>query len=131
MSWIFIHFAINKVCNETRKFRHRLSVDRATSFAERLHLGLAVIHGVRQEAESEICDGRNSPPPPQKKTFTYPLPGNLSGIGTVFKEQGDCYSQSSIEDICSPVFTGLLPKEKPPMNVVGDVGGKIAIIIVS
>ena len=53
---------------------------RATSFAERLHLGLAVIHGVRQEAESEICDGRNSPPP-QKKTFAYQLPGNITGIG--------------------------------------------------
>ncbi|XP_028406522.1 phosphoribosyl pyrophosphate synthase-associated protein 2-like [Dendronephthya gigantea] len=80
------------------------AASRATSFAERLHLGLAVIHGVRQEAESEICDGRTSPPPAQKKTFAYPLPGNIAGIG-------------------------LLPKEKPPMNVVGDVGGKIAIII--
>ncbi|XP_046856712.1 phosphoribosyl pyrophosphate synthase-associated protein 2-like [Xenia sp. Carnegie-2017] len=79
------------------------AASRATSFAERLHLGLAVIHGVRQEAESEACDGRTSPPP-QKKTFTYPLPGNMSHLG-------------------------LLPKEKPPMNVVGDVSGKIAIII--
>lgn len=78
------------------------AASRATSFAERLHLGFAVIHGVRLEAESELCDGRTSPPPLQKKTFTYPLPGDL---------------------------TGLLPKEKPPMNVVGDVGGKIAIIV--
>lgn len=52
---------------------------RATSFAERLHLGLAVIHGVRLEAESDLCDGRTSPPPMQKKTFTYPLPGDLTG----------------------------------------------------
>lgn len=28
-------------------------------------------------------------------------------------------------------FEGFLPKAKPPINVVGDVGGKIAIIIVS
>lgn len=28
------------------------------------------------------------------------------------------------------LLLGLLPKEKPPMNVVGDVGGKIAIIVV-
>ena len=27
-------------------------------------------------------------------------------------------------------FTGFLPKAKPPINVVGDVGGKIAIIVV-
>ena len=61
------------------------SFRRATSFAERLHLGLAVIHGVRQEAESEMCDGRTSPPPVQKKTFAYPLPGNIAGIGTCLK----------------------------------------------
>ena len=29
------------------------------------------------------------------------------------------------------LFSGLLPKEKPPLNVVGDVGGRIAIIVVS
>ena len=29
------------------------------------------------------------------------------------------------------LFEGFLPKAKPPINVVGDVGGKIAIIIVS
>lgn len=28
-------------------------------------------------------------------------------------------------------FAGFLPKAKPPINVVGDVAGKIAIIIVS
>ena len=27
-------------------------------------------------------------------------------------------------------FAGFLPKAKPPINVVGDVGGKIAIIVV-
>lgn len=29
------------------------------------------------------------------------------------------------------MLSGLLPKEKPPLNVVGDVGGRIAIIVVS
>ena len=29
------------------------------------------------------------------------------------------------------VFTGVTPKEKPPLNVVGDVDGRVAIIIVS
>ena len=36
---------------------------RATSFAERLRLGLAVIHGEQKEPESERLDGRQSPPP--------------------------------------------------------------------
>ena len=31
---------------------------------------------------------------------------------------------------CTLLFAGLLPKEKPPLNVVGDVGGRIAIIVV-
>lgn len=28
-------------------------------------------------------------------------------------------------------FSVLIPKEKPPITVVGDVGGRIAIIVVS
>lgn len=35
---------------------------RAQSFAERLRLGLAVIHGEAQDAESDQVDGRHSPP---------------------------------------------------------------------
>ena len=37
---------------------------RATSYAERLRLGIAVIHGEEKEDDSEKFDGRNSPPPP-------------------------------------------------------------------
>ena len=33
--------------------------------------------------------------------------------------------------IVSTFFVVLTAKEKPPINVVGDVGGKIAIIVVS
>ena len=33
-------------------------------------------------------------------------------------------------DIGMPVVPSNLPKEKPPINVVGDVGGRIAIIVV-
>ena len=35
---------------------------RAQSFAERLRLGIAVIHGEAQDAESDMVDGRHSPP---------------------------------------------------------------------
>ncbi|XP_070579874.1 phosphoribosyl pyrophosphate synthase-associated protein 2-like isoform X2 [Ptychodera flava] len=75
---------------------------RATSFAERLRLALAVIHGEQKIAESDVVDGRHSPP----TVSPYRVTG--TGLETV------------------PLLT---PKEKPPINVVGDVGGRIAIIV--
>lgn len=35
---------------------------RAQSYAERLRLGLAVIHGEANHSESDMADGRHSPP---------------------------------------------------------------------
>lgn len=43
--------------------RNPASANRATSYAERLRLGLAVIHGEQKESESDRIDGRHSPPP--------------------------------------------------------------------
>ena len=43
--------------------RHPGAVKRATSYAERLRLSIAVIHGQEKVAESERDDGRYSPPP--------------------------------------------------------------------
>ena len=43
--------------------RHPGAVKRATSYAERLRLSIAVIHGEEKVAESDRDDGRNSPPP--------------------------------------------------------------------
>ena len=45
--------------------RHPGAVKRATSYAERLRLSIAVIHGEVKMCESEVDDGRNSPPPPE------------------------------------------------------------------
>ena len=36
---------------------------RATSYAERIRLGIAVIHGENKESEADEQDGRHSPPP--------------------------------------------------------------------
>jgi phosphoribosylpyrophosphate synthetase len=80
------------------------SAKKATSYAERLRLGIAVIHGEQKEAESDMVDGRYSPPP------------NLSRSRTMDVSVG------------VPVHPA---KEKPPINVVGDVGGRIAIMVVS
>ncbi|XP_019644189.1 PREDICTED: phosphoribosyl pyrophosphate synthase-associated protein 2-like isoform X3 [Branchiostoma belcheri] len=88
------------------------SARRAQSLAERLRLGLAVIHGETKEAESDAIDGRHSPPPvvAQNTGLEWPSGRYWSadfGIGV-------------------PMLTA---KEKPPINVVGDVGGRIAIIV--
>uniref|UniRef100_A0A8C9RBC8 Phosphoribosyl pyrophosphate synthase-associated protein 2 n=1 Tax=Scleropages formosus TaxID=113540 RepID=A0A8C9RBC8_SCLFO len=81
------------------------SAKRAQSFAERLRLGIAVIHGEAQDAESDLVDGRHSPP-------------MVKNIGAI---------HPSLEIPCERSL--LIPKEKPPITVVGDVGGRIAIIV--
>lgn len=78
------------------------SAKKATSYAERLRLGIAVIHGEQKVAESDEVDGRYSPPTlPRSRTMD-------AGVGV-------------------PAHPA---KEKPPINVVGDVGGRIAIMVV-
>lgn len=76
------------------------SAKKATSYAERLRLGIAVIHGEQKIGEDEETDGRNSPPmvPPRIMEMGGGVPA-------------------------------LAAKEKPPINVVGDVGGRIAIMV--
>lgn len=80
------------------------SAKKATSYAERLRLGIAVIHGEQKESDSDMVDGRNSPPPSSSRSRTMDV-----GVGV-------------------PQHPA---KEKPPINVVGDVGGRIAIMVVS
>ncbi|XP_048869581.1 phosphoribosyl pyrophosphate synthase-associated protein 1 isoform X2 [Brienomyrus brachyistius] len=73
---------------------------RAQSYAERLRLGLAVMHGEAQCSESDMADGRHSPPSVRNTTGHPGLELPL-----------------------------MMAKEKPPITVVGDVGGRIAIIV--
>ncbi|CAL8332008.1 unnamed protein product [Lota lota] len=73
---------------------------RAQSYAERLRLGLAVIHGEGHGSEADMADGRHSPPATRTTTGHTGLELPL-----------------------------MMAKEKPPITVVGDVGGRIAIIV--
>ncbi|KAK0141620.1 Phosphoribosyl pyrophosphate synthase-associated protein 1 [Merluccius polli] len=73
---------------------------RAQSYAERLRLGLAVIHGEAHGSEADMADGRQSPPAMRTTTGHTGLELPL-----------------------------MMAKEKPPITVVGDVGGRIAIIV--
>ncbi|XP_061426098.1 phosphoribosyl pyrophosphate synthase-associated protein 2 isoform X1 [Lethenteron reissneri] len=93
------------------------SAKRAQSFAERLRLAMAVIHGEAQDAESDMDDGRHSPPPIVMKNSS-------SAIHPVLELPRK--PSSSYPGLELPI---MMPKEKPPITVVGDVGGRIAIIV--
>merc|ERR1712223_1715904 len=85
--------------------KNPLVAKRASSYAERLRLGIAFMHGeVREEDDEE--DGRASPPPFQ------PGPSYSDRVTSV--------------GVTLPPMTA---KEKPPINVVGDVSGRIAIMV--
>lgn len=99
----YIQESIPDYRNSVIVARNPGSTQKATSYAERLRLGIAVIHGEQKEAESDQVDGRYSPPP-----------SNSNRTRTVSVSVG-------VPD--HP------PKVKPPINVVGDVSGRIAIMV--
>uniref|UniRef100_A0A1I8BR61 Pribosyltran_N domain-containing protein n=1 Tax=Meloidogyne hapla TaxID=6305 RepID=A0A1I8BR61_MELHA len=74
-------------------------MNKATSYTDRLKLGIAVIHGEQKvEEESGREDGRQSPPTASLGVTYEFLPPNV-------------------------------PKDKPPLTIVGDVSNKSAIIV--
>lgn len=88
---------------------------RANAFGERLRLSIAVIHGDSEvEPELEKLDGRNSPPPQDDELVDSSIK-NLKDRQSVFEVPN--------------LAIHLAPKEKLPMDVVGDVSGRIAIIV--
>lgn len=89
------------------------SAKKATSYAERLGLGIAVIHGEQKVAEADQIDGRSSPPPPETESCS----------------SGTSSNESRFYDLSLETIPGLAGKNKPPLTVVGDVGGRIAIIV--
>lgn len=114
-------FLINYIQHRIPDYRNAIIVarnpgqaKRATAFAERLRLGIAVIHGeLEKDVESEINDGRNSPPP----SSTVLKPPSKDSRKSVFE----------LPNLSIPIRCN--PKEKLPMDVVGDVSGRIAIIV--
>ncbi|XP_028268692.1 phosphoribosyl pyrophosphate synthase-associated protein 2 isoform X1 [Parambassis ranga] len=106
------------------------SAKRAQSFAERLRLGIAVIHGEAQDAESDQVDGRHSPPTVKTTGAIHPSM-EIPRKACTYTQSGAARTQCAcpLINIHSFVFAVLIPKEKPPITVVGDVGGRIAIIV--
>ncbi|XP_061882999.1 phosphoribosyl pyrophosphate synthase-associated protein 1-like isoform X2 [Entelurus aequoreus] len=100
-------FLIQYIQEEIPDYRNAIIVakspsaaKRAQSYAERLRLGLAVLHGAASNLESGMGDGPTSPPP--------------------------CRPSAGHPGLELPL---MMAKEKPPITVVGDVGGRIAIIV--
>ncbi|VDK45394.1 unnamed protein product [Anisakis simplex] len=92
-------------------------MNKATSYADRLRVGIAVIHGEQKDVEeSGLEDGRQSPPPSHHDNLT---------AFELFP--GKWYEQLNSSNVIS--ISAQVPKEKPPLTVVGDVGGRIAIIV--
>ena len=87
--------------------KNPLAAKRATSYAERLRLGIAVIHGEAKDEEDDL-DGRASPPPGPPSAAAMAA-RRVTTVGQAL-----------------PPMTA---KERPPINVVGDVGGRIAIMV--
>lgn len=84
-------------------------VKRATSYAERLRLPIAVLHGkFHKQSESDQVDGRNSPPI-----------GGQHNPNIVSRTLNLGLNEMPV----------LIAKEKPALRVIGDIGGKIVIII--
>ncbi|XP_042341089.1 phosphoribosyl pyrophosphate synthase-associated protein 1-like isoform X1 [Plectropomus leopardus] len=114
-------FLIQYIQEEIPDYRNAIIVakspsaaKRAQSYAERLRLGLAVMHGEAHHSESDMADGRQSPP--LSRTTT----------GHTGLELPCSRYQAPFPGIELPI---MMAKEKPPITVVGDVGGRIAIIV--
>eukprot|EP00058_Branchiostoma_floridae_P010271 XP_002595759.1 hypothetical protein BRAFLDRAFT_200547 [Branchiostoma floridae] len=108
------------------------SARRAQSLAERLRLGLAVIHGETKEAESDAIDGRHSPPPVVAQNTGLEWPSDMdcpTNSANPLSTRVDCSAGVFSCFQCLVGLALLTAKEKPPINVVGDVGGRIAIIV--
>ncbi|PAA93195.1 hypothetical protein BOX15_Mlig001204g2, partial [Macrostomum lignano] len=126
--------------------RNAAAMQRATSYSERLRLPLAVIHG-EEHSESERSDGRNSPPPLQLSgggDSAVPVEGGRTS-GDEKSSYPDLQQWEPPQQRRSRLdsarysrpgqyqgmnyFPPLMAKEKGPMHLVGDVSGRIAIII--
>ncbi|XP_037093977.1 phosphoribosyl pyrophosphate synthase-associated protein 2-like isoform X2 [Pollicipes pollicipes] len=136
------------------------SCKRATSYAERLRLGIAVIHGEAKTPDDEddvdADDGRTSPPPEpparhqgrlhssvSMSSFLEPNESEMAAVAAgaaaarratlrLRSTASVCIGEVDPSRIMTAGVTGVpmqAAKEKPPISVVGDVGGRIAIMV--
>ncbi|MFH4982331.1 hypothetical protein AB6A40_009040 [Gnathostoma spinigerum] len=96
---------------------------KAMSYAERLRLDIAVIHGESKDDLREPEDGRQSPP----AIITHEEDERFEASAEVARKRNR--SGSNVGMTQYNYLPQMFAKEKPPLTVVGDVGGRIAIIV--
>ncbi|XP_043203892.1 phosphoribosyl pyrophosphate synthase-associated protein 2-like isoform X1 [Amphibalanus amphitrite] len=168
-------FLLNYIVEQIPDYRNSVivakdpaSCKRATSYAERLRVGIAVIHGEAktrfdddyEDADEDGDDGRTSPPPlparqqgrlhssvsmssfmERSEPGAEPGPVTAAAAAAAALRRGRprlrsaasvCFGEVDPSRIMSVGVTGVpmqAAKEKPPISVVGDVGGRIAIMV--
>jgi len=111
--------------------RHPGSAARANAFAERLQLNIAVLHGEHVQEDSEQCDGRQSPPPARRSRQRGYSECAANNEILVSLDDRSIERQSSNQGLYNilPPSLGLPTKIKKPLSIVGDVSGRICIIV--
>jgi len=94
--------------------KHPSATRRVSSYAERLRVNFAVVHGELKEEEEREVDGRTSPPPT-------PIVIGNGNLPTVAPATFACSFPTPI-----PPYQ---QKIKPSLSLVGSVSGKIAIML--
>ncbi|XP_067617101.1 phosphoribosyl pyrophosphate synthase-associated protein 2 isoform X2 [Eurosta solidaginis] len=121
----YIQESIPDYRNSVIVARNPNSAKKATSYAERLRLGIAVIHGEQKEAESDEVDGRYSPPP---STYNSDIIGNTVEMCSCSPPSSSTNNRTRTISVSVGVPEHP-PKVKPPLTIVGDVKGRIAIMV--
>ena len=92
----------------------------ANSFAERLRLDIAVLHGEQIEEDSDRCDGRQSPPSLRRTRL---------GTHVTNSECSDARRNSEGFYSTQSKPMGLPAKVKKPLSIVGEVRNRVVIIV--
>ncbi|KAL6052313.1 hypothetical protein STEG23_014426, partial [Scotinomys teguina] len=107
------------------------SAKRAQSFAERLRLGIAVIHGEAQDAESDLVDGRHSPPMVRSVAAIHPSLEIPRKVRKYKKMLGEALVPilrvESIQE-SFPVYFKLTPQTSPPPRALGLPGAPLQVV---
>jgi len=117
--------------------RNPNSVDRAASYAERLGVPLAVVHGVvSSQAQSELDrpDGRSSPVPLEMDEQQQQLGKSPGGKNSLIQQAiaiGTAEFRGSCNSVIGSMTNSTLEHYPYPstLQLVGDVSGRIAFIV--
>lgn len=110
---------------------------RATAIAERLGLSIGVIHGADDKDAQTDSENSTQPPPTSLKrnsiqALFFSSVSDSKGESFIVDLVPTIESRKSVFELPSLSMPNrIMPREKLPLDVVGDVSGRIAIIVVS